>query len=458
MQIKQISVTGLFGIFDHVIPLNMDERITIIHGPNGFGKTAMLRILNGFFNSKYSVLRKIPFDIFRIEMDNKSYIEIVKTLNAQNKSGSKKQVTFNFHVNGEIETHSLKTTVIPSELNFPVEMLDDMIPGLRRINTRHWRYLPTNEMLSLEDIVDRFEDSINIFEGEFTDGNKSSKEPEWLKNLKNNIDIRLIESQRLLNVESANSAKVYSRSASTMSTVVFYSNELAHLMQNKFTEYGVIAQTLDETFPRRLVNQILPSSLTDEEIRNQLDELEKTRSRLLEVGLLDKIGNSDFLIKPQDIINASDRNVLSVYVEDTDKKLNVFDTIARKLGLLKKIVNNRFAYSYKDIGFDKRNGFVFKILHKNSSDQETLAPTDLSSGEQHELILLYELLFKAKSNSLVLIDEPELSLHVGWQVQFLKDLEEITKLADLDILMATHSPDLIQDRWDLTVELKRPEV
>jgi predicted ATP-binding protein involved in virulence len=55
-----------------------------------------------------------------------------------------------------------------------------------------------------------------------------------------------------------------------------------------------------------------------------------------------------------------------------------------------------------------------------------------------------------------LIDEPELSLHVGWQAQFLKDLQEITGLADLDVLMATHSPDIIQDRWDLTVELKGP--
>ncbi|MFN9857061.1 MAG: excinuclease, partial [Pseudanabaena sp.] len=47
-----------------------------------------------------------------------------------------------------------------------------------------------------------------------------------------------------------------------------------------------------------------------------------------------------------------------------------------------------------------------------------------------------------------------LSLHVGWQSQFLKDLQDIIKVANLDILMATHSPDIIQDRWDLTVELK----
>lgn len=80
MRIKQISVSGLFGIFDHIIPLNMDDRITVIHGPNGFGKTAMLRILNAFFNSRYSELRTIPFSKFCVEFDNGSNVEIIKKL------------------------------------------------------------------------------------------------------------------------------------------------------------------------------------------------------------------------------------------------------------------------------------------------------------------------------------------------------------------------------------------
>ena len=87
----------------------------------------------------------------------------------------------------------------------------------------------------------------------------------------------------------------------------------------------------------------------------------------------------------------------------------------------------------------------------------TRSPANLSSGEQHELVLFYELLFKVKPNSLILIDEPELSLHVVWQQQFLGDLEDITKLTGFDILIATHSPLIIHDRWDLTVELKGPE-
>ena len=44
-----------------------------------------------------------------------------------------------------------------------------------------------------------------------------------------------------------------------------------------------------------------------------------------------------------------------------------------------------------------------------------------------------------------------------WQQLFLNDLEEITKLVGFDVLIATHSPQIINDRWDLTVELKGPE-
>ena len=100
----------------------------------------------------------------------------------------------------------------------------------------------------------------------------------------------------------------------------------------------------------------------------------------------------------------------------------------------------------------KEKGFAFF-----TPTNDSLSVTRLSSGEQHELVLLYELLFKVEPDSLILMDEPELSLHVAWQSQFLKDLQEIIKLVPLDFLIATHSPDIISDRWDLTVELKGPQ-
>ena len=450
MRIKQISVSGLFRIFDHMIPLNMDDRITIIHGPNGFGKTAVLKMLNGLFNSRYSELRTIPFSKFRVEFDNDSSVEIVKTSNNLDKLERKNNIIFNFYQpNSEKVSYTLESFKMRPE-GTQIDFLDDMIPELRRISSKTWRYIPTGEALSLEEIIDRFEDLL-------PSNMRLREEPEWLENLKSNIHIRLIESQRLLNFVFNSSSRMHNGKSSMLPTVSAYSEELAKLMRDKFTEYGTISQSLDRTFPVRVVKQQPSPDLTDEQLRFQLNELETTRTRLIEVGLLNQDENSDFQIQPQ-AIDESTKNILSVYVEDVEKKLSVFNEIASKIDLLRKTINNKFAYSYKEMNFSKEKGFVFTTRYapSSSSYSKTLSPTDLSSGEQHELVLLYELLFKVQPDSLVLIDEPELSLHVGWQIKFLKDLQEITGLADLDILMATHSPDIIQDRWDLTVELKGP--
>ena len=363
----------------------------------------------------------------------------------------KNNIVFKFYQpDSEPASFSLKPINIRSDIDFPVGIFDYVIPDLERIAPRKWLYDPTGETLSLEEVVERFDNLLPL-------NLRQQEEAEWLEELKKNIHIRLIESQRLLNFVPKRSSRTYRGTPSMLSTVSAYSDELAQIMQDKFKEYGTISQSLDRTFPVRVVKQQLSADLTNEQLRNELNELEATRSRLLEVGLLDKDEDSEFQIQPQDI-DESTKNALSVYVEDVEKKLSVFAEIASKIDLLRKIINNKFAYSYKEINFSKDKGFVFTTLYNSSlSDSKALSPTDLSSGEQHELVLFYELLFKVKPNSLVLIDEPELSLHVGWQVQFLKDLQDITQLADLNILMATHSPDIIQDRWDLTVELKGPQ-
>ena len=190
------------------------------------------------------------------------------------------------------------------------------------------------------------------------------------------------------------------------------------------------------------------AKLTEEQIKNKLDELEEKRSQLEEVGLLDKEQNMDFL--PTQQISKNTEEVLTVYVQDVEKKLSIFDEIAAKIDLFKKIINERFLYNR--ITISRQEGFAFF-----TRGDRPLPVTSLSSGEQHELVLLYQLLFKVNPDSLILIDEPELSLHVAWQKQFLRDLHEITQLASFDVLIATHSPLIIHDRWDLTVELKGPE-
>jgi predicted ATP-binding protein involved in virulence len=71
MRINKIAVKKLFGIFDHEIPLNSKDHITIIHGPNGFGKTILLTLINEVFNSQYEKLFEIPFSELIIGFDDK---------------------------------------------------------------------------------------------------------------------------------------------------------------------------------------------------------------------------------------------------------------------------------------------------------------------------------------------------------------------------------------------------
>lgn len=452
MRIEKISVDGLFGIFNHEIPLNIEERITIIHGANGVGKTIILTMLNDFFHSRYSIFRKTPFEKFIIYFDDKTKVQIIK-----NNKEKKSNIQINYHKNNESSesfTPKILNKSKSSDIGIPIQILDEIIPELERIGGQKWLQTQTKELLSLEDIIERYEPLLPIGD--------VYKKPEWLQEILNNIKIYFIQSQRLVNMNNPSKDKI-SRSiyrssylqSSMIPTVSDYSKQLADKMQDKFTEYGNKSQTLDRTFPVRVVTQE-SNNLTTEKLKNKLDELEKTRNRLITVGLLNKEENLDFNIQP-DNIDANTTNVLSVYVKDVEEKLNVFQDIANKIELFRDIINKKFDYSSKQIKFNKEKGFIFTTENHQpvTLEDKELSPSDLSSGEQHEVIMLYDLLFKVKPNSLVLIDEPELSLHVGWLVYFLKDLQSIIKLADLDILMATHSPDLIDNRWDLTVELKK---
>lgn len=460
MRIIEISVEGLFGIFNHRIPLNLEDRITIIHGPNGFGKTILLKMVYGLFNRRYSELRNIPFLKLEIKFDdgNLVWVERTKRKDKQTQSlfpdeedgngtrhkkpkklGQFQTVAVNWLASNTQEPKAFSlpassTGEIPTHF---IERFDKIVPRLERISQRKWLYLPTREILSPEDIIDRFGHILQF---------DILPEPDWWTDFQSSVRVHLIEAQRLLNLGSKNSDILHSRPG-TILVVEQYASELAEKIQKKLAESAAISQSLDRSFPARLVEKLGKSKLTDDELRQKLSELEEKRTRLKEAGFLEKEEDGAFLPKRE--IAGSTKEVLEVYVEDVEQKLGVFDGLTQRIDLFRKIINNRFMH--KELAISKLTGFSFTTI-----DGKPLPPTALSSGEQHELVLLYQLLFKVHAGSLILIDEPELSLHVAWQKQFLRDLQEITKLSAFDVLIATHSPQIIHDRWDLTVELKGP--
>ena len=141
--------------------------------------------------------------------------------------------------------------------------------------------------------------------------------------------------------------------------------------------------------------------------------------------------------------------VLSLYLQDVNIKLSVFDELQSKIKLFLDIISNKL--KSKKITVNRNDGLLVETF---LDKKEILKPTQLSSGEQHQIVLFYELIFKSKPNSLFLIDEPEISLHVDWQRCFLDDLLKITKIIDSTFLIATHSPQIIGSHRNLAVALE----
>ena len=79
----------------------------------------------------------------------------------------------------------------------------------------------------------------------------------------------------------------------------------------------------------------------------------------------------------------------------------------------------------------------------------------LSSGEKQILILLTQALLSEKTPVVYVADEPELSLHVGWQEKLLGALTQLA--GRCQFIVATHSPDIASEFGDKVIDLARFE-
>lgn len=70
---------------------------------------------------------------------------------------------------------------------------------------------------------------------------------------------------------------------------------------------------------------------------------------------------------------------------------------------------------------------------------------DLSSGEKQLLLILLRVFLLERKPSVVFMDEPEISLHIGWQQQLLDVLVKLNPNAQF--IVTTHSPSMFGRGW-----------
>ena len=113
--------------------------------------------------------------------------------------------------------------------------------------------------------------------------------------------------------------------------------------------------------------------------------------------------------------------------------------------MYREIVNERL--KFKRFYINPKNGLVIKDGNRE------LELDELSSGEKQILVIFYELIFNLNKGKVLLIDEPEISLHIVWQEKFMDHLKRIIELNSCTAIVATHSPQIINNNWDNQVDL-----
>ncbi len=84
---------------------------------------------------------------------------------------------------------------------------------------------------------------------------------------------------------------------------------------------------------------------------------------------------------------------------------------------------------------------------------ETLSPYMLSSGEKQILVILLTALVQENEPCVMLMDEPEISLHIEWQQRLITLIRTLNPNAQ--IILCTHSPAIIMDGWaDAVTEME----
>lgn len=136
-------------------------------------------------------------------------------------------------------------------------------------------------------------------------------------------------------------------------------------------------------------------------------------------------------------VNQSNRIVQLFTASDPEAQQKAAEIAAEKTHF-QDVIDQLFKSTGKKI--DRQSNEVF-FHHLD----ERITPYMLSSGEKQMLIILLTVLVEDRQPTVLLMDEPEVSLHIEWQQKLLELILDLNPSAQ--IIVTTHSPAVIMSGW-----------
>ncbi|HIP12582.1 MAG TPA: ATP-binding cassette domain-containing protein [Arcobacter sp.] len=125
--------------------------------------------------------------------------------------------------------------------------------------------------------------------------------------------------------------------------------------------------------------------------------------------------------------------------ELTDTQKTITNDVYQPLNNFRDIIDSMFRDTNKKINLE-----LIEETFSISSTEKELEPLDLSSGEKQILIIFLTILLKENKPYILMMDEPENSLHSEWQIHFINNIRKLNE--NVQLVIATHNPLLMLDR------------
>lgn len=411
MNLVKLEIESLFGRFDYSI--TFDKEVNIITGPNGYGKTTILKIINAFFNKDFIFFKNLEFKKLSLKFSEEEYLFEKKD----------NEVFFNTN---HIVYPKQKENIYDIHTRYP---------WLRKFSNDLWLDIRNNQIFNNTEINTIFISPIEkkeVFK-------LNPQLNDVLNNKKSNKrNVCFIREQRLFHKIINNNGEIQ---------LVDYIKETANKLKKDIKEltnnYYVESNKLDSTYHKRLFSAT-DGIETEEEYKKQLTIINNRLNKLKKYNLLDNNINVE-----EQNYNKEYARALKIYFDDLNKKYDIYSDFLTRLDLFTELVNDKLYF--KKINISNEKG-ISVICEKTNKE---IRLDDLSSGEKQELILFYKTIFETKDESLLLIDEPEISLHIAWQRRIINDFIRISEISKFKVIIATHSPQIISDHWDLQKDLQQ---
>ena len=227
--------------------------------------------------------------------------------------------------------------------------------------------------------------------------------------------------------------------------------QIQHSIQQALKDYAQTVREHERNLPEQLLQALQGTEeVLTAELRDLFVRLQEQERRLEELQLISPGATESILPTGANHLPEQGR-LLRCYCENILERFHTLQHCAHRLKLLLDTLN--LWLHRKHFQTDSTGQLELRVMDRNGELRQPLSLDKLSSGEQQLVYLLGLLIFDTQPKQLVLLDEPELSLHPAWQDDFFPLLQQICELNGCYLLMATHSPSLVGDDWNIVCEL-----